>query len=288
MRYLEMQREAAERRRVALMSKGIAKFLEGKSSDLDGNELYGEPKGEAVVQGKTTAQHNGDPRHRGMVERSSSETSEAGHYPPYQPSHPQINSLVEDTFERAANILRESLEIQTGGVVFFDTAVGFSEAGIIDAYRDPKTDIGAQFMDVSSSNSQAPPHNGDVSRPPQNRYQGQVRSSEDQGQAVGVIATSVAKAARWDPVDGRTLQSLLNSCPRGSVWYYDEDGYFSSLEQLEQAIPSPAIGPSDRKRFVAEQNISRKKAEAQLLLQKFKHARQLIFLPLWDAGASKY
>ena len=288
MRYLEMQREAAERRRVALMSKGIAKFLEGKSSDLDGNELYGEPKSVKTISGKTAAQSNSDLTHWGMSESSSTDTCEADQSQPYQPSHPQINSLVEDTFDRAAKILRESLEIHTGGVIFLDTAVGFSETGITDAYTDPKTDIGAQFKDAPSANGQTPQNHGDMHRPHQNAYFCQVRSSEDQSQAVEAIATSVAKVAKWEPVDGKTLQSLLNSYPRGNVWYYDEDGYFSSLEQLEQTIPTPAIGPSERQGSGAEDEVSRKKVEAQMLLRKFRHTRQLVFLPLWDAGASEY
>ncbi|SLM37381.1 histidine kinase-group i protein [Lasallia pustulata] len=251
MRYLEVQRQAAERRRVALMSKGIAKFLEGKSSDLDGNEF--------------TDLYEGD------------------QFQPYRPSHPQMNSLVEDTLDRAAKILRESFEIQTGGIIFFDAAVGFSEAGITDAYADPKTDIGAQFKDAASGNGQTPQNRGGMHPPLQMAYHGRVRRSDDQGQAVGTLAASVAKGVNWKPVDGKTLQSLLNSYPRGNVWYYDEDGYFLSLEQLEQAIPSPAIGPSERQRFVADDEIRWKKAEAQMLLHRFNHTRQLIFIPLWDA-----
>lgn len=289
MRYLDMQREAAERRRVALMSKGIAKFLEGKSSQLDGDDLYGEPKTVEAFSGEKIAQDNGDPTKSGVPQLSSTCACKTDDAQPYQPSHPKIGSLAEDTFDRAANILRESLEIHTGGVIFSDTAVGFSEAGITDAYTDPKTDIGAQFVDPSTAKSQTPHSHGATQLAPQKAYQGQVRSSEDQGQAVGVLAASVVKGAGWEPVDGKTLQSLLNSYPRGNVWYYDEDGYFSSLEQLEQVIPTPAMGPdSESQRFVAEDELSRKKAEAQMLLQKFKHSRQLIFLPLWDAGASKY
>ena len=194
-----------------------------------------------------------------------------------------MNSLVEDTLDRAAKILRESFEIQTGGIIFFDAAVGFSEAGITDAYADPKTDIGAQFKDAASGNGQTPQNRGGMHPPLQMAYHGRVRRSDDQGQAVGTLAASVAKGVNWKPVDGKTLQSLLNSYPRGNVWYYDEDGYFLSLEQLEQAIPSPAIGPSERQRFVADDEIRWKKAEAQMLLHRFNHTRQLIFIPLWDA-----
>lgn len=286
MRYLEVQREAAERRRVALMSKGIAKFLEGMSSELDENGLYGEPKTVEQLSGKATAQSNGDPRYWGVSQRSSTDKCEADQPQPCQPLHPQVNTLVEDTFNRAAKILRESLEIHTGGVIFSDTAVGFSEAGITDAYTDSKTDPGAKFKDASSATGQTSQNHGDKHLPLQDGYQGQVRSSGDQSQAVGVLASSVANAATWDRVDGKFLQSLLNSYPRGRMWYYDEDGYFSSLEQLEQAIPIPAIGPSERQCSFVEDEISRKKIEAQTLLQKFQHARQIVFLPLWDAGAS--
>ena len=287
MRYLEVQREAAERRRVALMSKGIAKFLEGKSSDLDGNELYVEPKKVASISESTTLKSNGHPTPWGIQGSTCSDTYEGDQIQPYRPSHPQMNRLVEDTLNRAAKILRESLEIQTGGVIFFDTAVGFSEAGITGAYADPKTDIGAQFKDAVSGNSQTPQNRGGMHRTLQMAYQGPVRRSDDQGQPVGTLAASVAEGVNWKPIDGKTLQSLLNSYPRGNMWYYDEDGYFLSLEQLEQVIPSPAIGPLERQRFIADDEIRRKNAEAQMLLHRFNHTRQLIFIPLWDACASK-
>lgn len=44
-------------------------------------------------------------------------------------------------FKRAANILRNSLEIESGGVMFLDTAISFNEAGCTDAYSDSNTPV---------------------------------------------------------------------------------------------------------------------------------------------------
>ena len=291
MRHLEVHREAAERRRITLMSKGIAKFLEGKPLDVGEDELNdNESKKLETDEGSIQAQTNGghmQGKSQGGPEELIMEASEADQPWPDPRPQPQLDNQVEDTFYRAARLLRESLEIGIGGVIFFDTAVGFREAGVTNAHTEPKTDLGAQFQDTQDADRQSSRHPAETNRPLDSQYQGQVRNSEDQGQAVGVLAASVAKVAKWEPLDGKTLQSLLKSYPQGNVWYYDKEGYFSSLEQLEQASPTPATVPSERRRSVAEIKHSRKSTEAQMLLLKFKEARQIIFLPLWDAAASK-
>ncbi|MCJ1306088.1 hypothetical protein MMC08_008906, partial [Hypocenomyce scalaris] len=152
------------------------------------------------------------------------EASEADQAWPDPRTQLQLDNQVKDTFYRAARLLRESLEIELGGVIFLDTAVGYREAGITNAHTEPKTDLGPQFHDRQYANRQNSRYLAGTNRPPDSQYQGQIRSSEDQGQAVGVLSASVAKVAKWEPLDGKALHSLLESYTQGNVWYYDKEG----------------------------------------------------------------
>jgi hypothetical protein len=107
-----------------------------------------------------------------------------------------------------------------------------------------------------------------------------------------VLAMSAATTATWDPqsrvLDAKTLQSLINSYPKGNVWYMDEDdGYFSSLDQASGFEERFVISPLGRQQPMSPNSSTKERAEAAMLSGIFHKARQIIFLPLWDAGAGK-
>jgi hypothetical protein len=88
-------------------------------------------------------------------------------------------------------------------------------------------------------------------------------------------------------LDGKTLQSLLNSYPKGNVWYIDDEGFFSSLDQINDLERFNETSPSGRRRSVPAINVTKQMAEATILSQIFHRARQIIFLPLWDAAGGR-
>lgn len=88
-------------------------------------------------------------------------------------------------------------------------------------------------------------------------------------------------------LDGKTLQSLLNSYPKGNVWYIDDDGFFSSLDQINELESFTRIAPFGRRRPVPAVDLKKQMAEATILSQIFHGARQIIFLPLWDAAGGR-
>jgi hypothetical protein len=102
---------------------------------------------------------------------------------------------------------------------------------------------------------------------------------------------SAAKIATWGPqsnvLDAKTLQSLTNSYPKGNVWYFDDSGYFSSLEQINELEQASSTNPLGRRRSIAPVNLTNREAEATMLSKIFHKARQIIFLPLWDAGGGE-
>lgn len=285
MKHLEMHREAAERRRVTLMSRGIALFLEGKSHKED--EAMDNPEhnaGSSSDTGHILKEGGPPPAHFGRSDhRSATESKDP----------------VKLTFESAANILRKSLEIESGGVMFLDTAVSFDEAGYTDAYSDPNTSIG-RSMEAADGRDDRPVfrHNSEHSqwaRSSSNTdpYNGQIRSSANCNRAAEIIAMSTstehqpAKPTK-KVLDSKTLQTLLNVYPEGNVWYFDEGGYFSSLEQDELLELKNNSGASDRRRFEIKRRLSEENAEATLLREIFEKARQIIFLPMWDAATKRW
>jgi hypothetical protein len=261
MKHLETKREAAERRRVALMSKGIARFLERSSRDSylgsDEGYLHEEeaPSEEEEGQFQAETQHGMEPNHgtHSITDKGS------------------VLDKIRTALDHAADILRESLELTSGGVVFLDPAIGYIENDNISAYTDPATDLGAQmerkFRDGKgrqrSNESQLRPSVSQDGQPSGRHLSvGAIRSSTDKHKASKILAKS----------------SL------GNVWYMDEEGYFSSLEQVNEWKKRNGVGPSGRTRSISPINMTRKQAEAEILSRIFHGARQIIFLPLWDAG----
>jgi hypothetical protein len=200
------------------------------------------------------------------------------------------------TLDHAADILRESLELNGGGVLFLDTALGSKDAGAINDYFDlityPETEtkesISAESKTLFGSVLEVPALTPKDIAP---RAGSQVRSFNDQYQPAKILAMSVSENAQWNPStktpDGKTLQNLINTYPKGNIWYIDDEGYFSSIEQVDEIYDGQTPTPSGKRRSRPPCDMTSRTAEADLLSRVFENSRQIIFLPLWDAGASK-
>ncbi|KAB8297341.1 hypothetical protein EYC80_002688 [Monilinia laxa] len=288
MKYIETQREATERHRVALMSKGIATFLERASryTSTPDDSYASEEVAADMENGSNPVTENDARREECLSQRSS------------MPSQlPQSSESVLDqiriTLDHAAEILRESLELNLGGVVFLDTTAGYTEAGNIDAYLDISTDLGTEVKEVESKRS--PIKDGERAKYDdyQRRLsQGTLRTSTDKHKPAKILSMSTAKVATWDSeahvLDGKTLQSLINSYPKGNVWYIDDNGYFSSLEQVNDRKHASSNGTNLRPRTSGSFDATKQEAEANMLAKVFHKARQIIFLPLWDSAGERW
>jgi hypothetical protein len=134
MRHLETKREAAERRRVSLMSKGIAKFLETSSLvtevDLDNREISS-----AITESKSAVNSHPTPLEEGPKHNHYDDVTEKVSLDS-EKTPSDILDKIKMTLDHAANILRESLELTAGGVVFLDTALGQRAASTTNSYFD--------------------------------------------------------------------------------------------------------------------------------------------------------
>jgi hypothetical protein len=218
MKSMETQREAIERRRVTLMSKGIAKFLERTSCYTDPAE-DASSSSESALTDKTLTTFNSRYNKDNKVlnkEISSQTSSEA------------VLDQIRITLDHAAALLHESLELTAGGVVFLDTTEGYTEAGITDAYNDPGTDLGTEVKEVKSQEtSPNTKYDPEMAGPAYQDFKARLYSSSPRAstrrhRAAKVLSISTAKVATWDEdahvLDSKSLQTLINSYPKGNVW----------------------------------------------------------------------
>ncbi|KAF4625939.1 hypothetical protein G7Y89_g12226 [Cudoniella acicularis] len=290
MRHLETKREAAERRRVALMSKGIANFLEKTSRENDSNL-------------ETSSTSHTDDANNNIGEDQTSQIKPKSQHAVHNSSSKTDYSVLDKiriTLDHAADILRESLELNVGGVAFLDGAIGYTDSGYVDTYLDAGTERESRSQHLGEEtkketfgrNPLRPPLSKSEGGIGRHLSQGAVRSSADKHKPSKVLAMSTAKIASWDPqlqvVDVKTLQSLITSYPNGNVWYIDEDGYFSSLEQVGEMEKTLGASPSGRRRSISPSRTNQQQVEASLLSKIFQKARQIIFLPLWDAAGDRW
>lgn len=294
MKHLEMKREATERRRLALMSQGIAQFLERDSGDQAEKIVPAVASREAPKdrEAAQTAQKDFYTADASKEDPKKAEKKDTG-------SKETILDKIRVTLDHAARILRDSLELNVGGVVFLDTAIGYSEIENTDAYLDRSTDVGASVQDIVSQDQdvhQRTNANGSQRR----RSQGQIdlskhfskqttRTSVDKHRAAKILAVSTADAAKLDSdssvIDTKSLQAMVGSYPKGNVWYIDQEGYFSSLEQVNKLNEMRTSNAPASKGSTID--VSKQQAEANVLTAIFRKARQIIFLPLWEAGGGK-
>lgn len=289
MKHLETKREAAERRRVALMSKGIARFLERSSREsyLGSDEEH--------VHGYEGPQE--DLGADGQFQNDIHDRRESGHGRPSTTDKESVLDKIRTALDYAADIIRESLELTSGGVVFLDPAIGYMENDNITTYADIVPDSEAQMdrtyrdekcRQTSNENKLRPNLSQDSHPGGRHLSVGAIRSSTDKHKASKILAMSFGKSSMSrsgaETLYSKTLQSLIKSYPQGNVWYLDEEGYFSSLEQISEWEQRSGISPSGRTRSVSPINMTKKQGEAAVLSHIFKDARQIIFLPLWDAG----
>jgi hypothetical protein len=269
------------------MRKGIANFLERSSlehylSSDEGHIRGGETpsEGREVGQKQEETQDGLGPSHK----KPSTEKE-------------TVLDKIRAALDHAADILRESLELTSGGIVFLDPAIGSIENDNTSAYADSTTDLGTQAertykegksRQVSDTNQLRPSLSQDSQPGGRHLSVGAIRSSTDKHKASKILAVSFGgseiKKSQPPTLDSKTLQSLINSYPQGNVWYMDDEGCFSSLEQITEWDQRNGASHPGRAQSTSPINMTKKRAEAEILSRVFLGARQIIFLPLWDAS----
>lgn len=182
------------------------------------------------------------------------------------------------TFARAANLLRESLNLNhSGGIAFLDTTLGYS--GRED--EDPGSTTGSDETSAGEeygSGTSIRLSNQEFGRR-HNTFTGRAFSSTSRGSAGQAHAEilgfstpelkmgtndSPEQMKTFSPLGERTLQRFLQRYPRGKLWSFDEDGSLSSSEE-EVLTGRPGKSSAATK----PRRSGRKLAEARALQRHF-------------------
>ena len=171
MRHLETKREAAERRRVALMSKGISDFLERTSRVVE-EPLSREP---SVAGAQDERFDNAGPA---PDIRMTDTSGTAVALRSSQRGNDSVLDKIRLTLDHAAEVLRESLELKDGGVVFLDTAIGYTDTGDTDVANVDEIGEGGEdgLLEAGGSRLSLSRHNDKIGR---HLSRQSVRSSAD-------------------------------------------------------------------------------------------------------------
>lgn len=300
-----MRRVAKERHRLAYMSEGIAKFLQSKYEDgTSASQNYGvqpsspdDSKGKDRVTGedsegpeKRSADAEQQPPATGNLVGVSGHPVDVGkvssrkHRQSKQNKEIRQNSpqdQIQQTLDLAARLLRESLEVESGGVAFFDT--------IADKARNAGDGLSSDHQTTAShahSVPQTSPYE-DFEKSGSSFPLSEIYERSNSGPAKVIAeARSSDDTVDLGRVDSEMVRSLIERYTEGNVWYFDEKGFFTSLEQLEASNFSPQLstsGPFKRQAYSQDE----RDEEAHKISKTFV-CRQLIFLPLWSAETKQW
>lgn len=189
---------------------------------------------------------------------------------------------LKQAFSRAANILRESVEVQ--GALFLDASVG-SFGGLVEdrKSRDSTDSNGWAASTASSSNEDVPkstslPHTGEP-----------VPYCDVFGYST-TGASSIDGAASFSKhtlVPEPLLKSLLRRYPAGKIFSFDTDGLLlsgeSDTDDAKSTSSQRTNPPSDAKgKRRPNRPFSSLEGQAQAITALFPGARSVAVFPLWD------
>jgi hypothetical protein len=222
-------------------------------------------------------------------------------------------SSMKVLFSRAANLIREAFEVD-GGAVFYDAQRGFGDPQLHQKpgpkARTSHEDSHTSGDDLQSSSEQHEDQDKSLQQASPGSSKGSIspgvgegmfsRSSTESEKTVEVLGFSTADASSihgdeypgpqsFIPFDEKALHKMLTRYPRGKLWTFDSDGAVSSSSE-EDVIKPRHRDPVQTAKDVHKRKIrsARAKSDARFLSVHFPGLRQLLFVPLWDAGRSRW
>lgn len=276
MDYLKVSRQASEGRRAARLSRGHSCFIEGSSSFV---ECVHRARSTSAMSVSTVPRsddnihldaslpdaHPTRPRihvrslssiSEGKNETSASSDSNTA-APESTSGHGKRFSSDEShwLFRRAANLLRESLELDgDGGVAILDASSGSSDCQSTDGSDS------APVLAVSTNHDHFAPKPGSTMSYP-----------------VAIM-------------DRKFLQQMLRQHSKGKLWSFHRDGSVSTSDDDEDALQESYTYYQALRHLDGPKSGGRKwKAVENILLNHyFPNASQLLFVPLWNAASSQW
>lgn len=205
-------------------------------------------------------------------------------------------SALKLLFSRAANLIREAFEVD-GGAVFYDAQKGFNsdaqatnqDSSVTDSQASGDDDFQTGFSPRSS-----------ISRLPRGGERSFTRSSTMSAtREIEILGFSTPEASSINgdaypgthsflPFEEKSLHSFLRRYPRGKLWTFDSDGSISSASDDEILKGYRCSRRENRNQMRGKNKVAKAEADGRFLSNHFPGVRQLLFVPLWDAGRSRW
>lgn len=202
-----------------------------------------------------------------------------------------------ETLKRAADLLHEALSLNDGGgVVFMETESciykrhGIRRKMTTDSSEDEHeesiiTDRRESAGNITQRSNSSLGHSRQQVESADSRLSGQ--------NTVNILAMSEGTktfqglgdsgdTARFVALSQADLSKLIRRHPRGKLFNLDPEGLMGSSSSSDD------YGTNNAYAMPRPKKITPSKAEAKLLFKHFPGARQVIFLPLWDASISQF
>lgn len=195
---------------------------------------------------------------------------------------------VKGAFSRAANLIRESTEVEA--VVFFDANLRSGRALINNAHSDCES---SGMESCSSSDEGAKP------RKPFTKDACYTTQAEGTGETtlnpckiLGFATSTTSSVNNESTADNKIalsesfLRDLLHRYPRGKIFSYGEDGSISSGDSSDGLFKCYTQRSDSRTYKRTKKTILRQ--DAARLLQLAPDARSIVFSPLWDSHKGRW
>ncbi|KAJ6140226.1 hypothetical protein N7471_006712 [Penicillium samsonianum] len=195
---------------------------------------------------------------------------------------------VKEAFSRAANLIRESVEVEA--VVFFDANFRSEDASV----NDTKSDLESSGLESCSSSDEEM-----KARKTFTQHDYFTSQAEDPSKTMlnscellGFATSNTSSINSQLTADNKIalsesfLRDLLRRYPQGKIFNYGEDGSISSDNTSDSVFKSftKRSGSKTYKRI--RKTILRQ--DATTLLQLAPNARSIIFSPLWDSHKGRW
>ncbi|KAH6686966.1 hsp90-like protein [Plectosphaerella plurivora] len=199
---------------------------------------------------------------------------------------------IDNVFAKAANIIRESIEVE--GVLFLDASIG-SFGGLATIKAGPRH----RTSSSSSSSSEDDKSGGSTGSPDQAPSEDVMCESLGFSTSTSSSIDGTAQHQSHTRIPEKLLARLLHRYPHGKIFNFDEGGNvqtsdFSNDEVLspeatESSAPNlqPSSTPESPQRSRPTKKLSAKRRfarqnEGKLMAGMFSGARSVMLIPVWD------
>lgn len=208
-------------------------------------------------------------------------------------------STIHNIFSRAANIIRESIEVE--GCLFLDAAVG--------SFRPAENSARGNSTDKKDSR-----WSGSDSSDGEERYSSHDETSQRKCKVLGFSTTDLSSvdgarsSLRHGAMQEKFLRGLLRQYPKGHIFNFDGQGELQSSDSSEGAssessppflspneypdreILSPTFPPFSQgdANLGNRARLPKTASEGNQLLQVFPAARSVAFVPVWDSRKERW